>query len=141
MGCEECFGGPCWAEVKPGPLTFSQDKTGSPEETGGEELGWLSKEQRGGGEAVTLTGVHEDQPGESENMGNRLGLAALPSSSTPMVFVGVGGCRQVAGKVWVRFLAYTACLPAGTGTRGVGSGTFPLNYPLKRSRIKLFIKS
>lgn len=74
-------------------------------------------------------------------MGNRLGLAALPSSSTPMLFVGVGGCRQVAGKVWVRFLAYTACLPAGTGTRGVGSGTFPLNYPLKRSRIKLFIKS
>lgn len=75
-------------------------------------------------------------------MGNRLGLAPLPSS-TPMVFVGGGGvrCRQVAGRVWVRFLAYTACLPAGTGTRGVGSGTFPLNYPLKRSRIKLFIKS
>lgn len=54
MGCEECFGGPCWAEVKPGPLTFFQDKTGSPEETGGEELGGLSKEQPWGGGRLPL---------------------------------------------------------------------------------------
>lgn len=38
---------------------------------------------------VTMTGAHEAQLEESENMGNRLGLAPLPSS-TPMVFGGRG---------------------------------------------------
>lgn len=130
-GVKNALRDPAGQRSSQGPFTFSQDKTGSPEETG---RGCL---RRGD---VTLVFMRINQ--ESLKIWETV-WAWLPfqAAAPPWCLSGVGGCRQVASRVWVRFLAYTACLPAGTGTRGVGSGTFPLNYPLKRYRIKLFIKS